>query len=75
MNRTNNIVMTSLVLPLSSAAGPLDWIVGWIIALIGGACISILVTMFIMGYQKKGFTIGWKVHHIFNWEWYCGETS
>ena len=43
--------------------------------IIGGTCISILVTMFIMGYQKKGFAIGWKVHHIFNREWYFGEVS
>ena len=59
----------------SVAAGPIDWIVGAITALIGAACISTLVTMFIMGYQKKGFAVGWKVHDIFNWEWYCGEAN
>ena len=68
-------IWNTFISMFSAAAGPLGWIVGWIIALIGGACISILVTMFIMGYQKKGFAIGWKVHHIFNWEWYCGEAS
>lgn len=59
----------------SAAAGSIGWIVGAITALIGAACISTLVTMFIMGYQKKGFAVGWKVHDIFNWEWYCGEAN
>ena len=59
----------------SATAGPIAWIVGAITALIGAACISTLVTMFIMGYQKKGFAVGWKVHGIFNWEWYCGEAN
>ena len=58
-----------------AAADPIGWIIGSIIPLIGAACIIIFVTMFIMNYQKKGFAIGWKVHNIFNWEWYCGEAS
>lgn len=37
------------------------------------ACIVTLVAMFVFEYLKKGFAIGWKVHNIFNWEWYCGE--
>lgn len=58
-----------------AAAGPIGWIIGSIIALNGAVCISIFVAMLIVDYQKNGFAIGWEVHHIFNWEWYCGEAS
>lgn len=68
-------IWNSFISLFSAAAGPIGWIVGAIIALIGAACISALVTMFIMGYQKKGFAVGWKVHNLFNWEWYCGESN
>lgn len=57
----------------SASSGPIGLIVGTIIALAGAVCISILVGMFIKGYQKKGFAIGRKIHSFFNWEWYCGE--
>ena len=57
----------------SSWSNRLDY---WsIIALNGAVCISIFVAMLIVDYQKNGFAIGWEVHHIFNWEWYCGEAS
>lgn len=68
-------IWNTFISMFSAPAGPIGWIVGSIIALIGGACISTLVAMFIMGYQKKGFAIGWKVHNIFNWEWYCGKAN
>lgn len=68
-------IWNSFISLFSAVAGPIGWIVGAIIALIGAACISALVTMFIMGYQKKGFAVGWKVHNLFNWEWYCEESN
>ena len=68
-------IWNTFISMFSAPAGPIGWIVGSIIALIGAACISTLVAMFIMGYQKKGFAIGRKVHNIFNWEWYCGKAN
>lgn len=60
---------------LFTAGGPVGIIVGTIIGLVGLACIAVLATMFVMGYMRKGFAVGWKVHNLFNWEWYCGEAN
>lgn len=60
---------------LFTAGGPIGILVGIIISIIGAACVGTLVTMFIFGYLQKGFAVGWKIHNIFKWEWYCGELA
>lgn len=58
---------------LFAAGGPIGVIIGLIIGLIGAACIGVIVAMIVYGYLGKGFAIGWKIHHIFRWEWFCGD--
>lgn len=60
---------------LFSNGGIVGVILGIIIALLGIACIGAIVTMIVYGFLEKGFAIGWKIHHIFSWEWFCGELN
>lgn len=48
-------------------------IISFVIFLIDVGCISIIVTMIIYGYLKKGFALGWKIHSWLNWEWIQGD--
>lgn len=57
---------------LFSTGGPIGIIIGIIIGLVGVACIGIIVSMIVYGFLGKGFAIGWKVHNVFKWEWFCG---
>ena len=52
---------------LFSSGGP--------IGLIGAACIGTIVAMIVYGFLGKGFAIGWKIHNIFWWEWFCGDLN
>lgn len=58
---------------LGGVGGPVGIAIALIIGLVGAACIATLITMLVMGYNGKGFAIGWKVPNIFKWKWYCGE--
>lgn len=60
---------------LFAAGGPIGIILGLIIGLIGAACIGTVVSMIVYGYLGKGFAVGWKIHNIFRWEWFCGELN
>ena len=58
---------------LFTAGGPLGFIVGMIIGLVGAACIGTLVAMIVFGFLGKGFVVGWKIHADFSLEWFCGS--
>jgi hypothetical protein len=58
---------------ISGNVGPLGFIVGMIIGLVGAACIGTLVAMIVFGFLGKGFAVGWKIHADFSWEWFCGS--
>lgn len=60
---------------LFTSGGPTGVILGLIIGLIGAACIGTVVSMIVYGYLGKGFAVGWKIHNIFQWEWFCGDLN
>lgn len=60
---------------LFSSGGPIGLIIGLVIGLIGAACIGTIVAMIVYGFLGKGFAIGWKIHNIFWWEWFCGDLN
>ena len=31
--------------------------------------------LWVYGFLGKGFAIGWKIHNIFWWEWFCGDLN
>lgn len=42
---------------------------------IDASCIGTIVAMIVYGFLGKGFAIGWKIHNIFWWEWFCGDLN
>lgn len=53
-------------------SGPLGIILAALIALVAALVIFIVVNMIVWGRKGSGFAVGWKIHNIFNWEWYYG---
>lgn len=41
----------------------------------GAACIGTVVSMIVYGNLGKGFAVGWKIHNIFWWKWFCGDLN
>ena len=66
-------VMWSEYCSLFTAGGPVGFIIGTVIAIIGADCIAVIVTMIVYGFLKKGFAIGWKFHYNILPDWFCGE--
>lgn len=52
-----------------TATGPVGTIAALVIGLYAVACVAALATMFIKGFMKESFAIGWKVYSLIDWEW------
>lgn len=48
-------------------------IFAFIILVVAIAIIYLLVNIFIAGYHQCGYAIGFKIHNLFNWEYFDGE--
>lgn len=68
-------IWNSLLDLLMGLSGPIGIVIGIIILIVGVLIISTIISMLIMGYQRKGFAVGWiiKGFWISDWEWYHGE--
>lgn len=60
---------------LFDTLGPIAIIISTIIAIFLASAAVIFSFTIIYGSKGKGFAFGWKVHSLFNWEFYCGVVS
>lgn len=57
----------------SNLVPPYSHIIAAIALFVGFAIITIIVTMFLLGSQKKGYAAGFIIHNWIRWEPYAGE--
>ncbi len=58
---------------LFDSFAPIAIIITTIIALFLSAAVHIFSWMIVCGSKGRGFAFGWKVHSLFNWEFYYGD--
>lgn len=59
--------MFSEFVTLFTSKDPVSFVIGIIISLVAIGCIAIMVKMYICGYLKRGFAIGWAIYSIWDW--------
>lgn len=57
---------------LFTSGDPIKIIIGMVIFAFASLCVYIFSQIICYGSKGKGYAIGWKIHSLFNWEWFNG---
>lgn len=60
---------------LFTSGDPIKLIIGVVIFAFASLCVYIFSQIICYGSKGKGYAIGWKIHSLFNWEWFNGAIS